>query len=82
MGVGGCVARERKCDKFSDQTNRTSSSSSSIEPGSSMWFDGSVEPRSSIDRTKIEPNPYQNELFSLFSNNEQQKIFFFQKRTS
>ena len=50
--------------KCSERTNRTRTSSSSIEPGSSMRFDGSIELESSIHRTKIEPNPYLNEPFS------------------
>ena len=52
---------------ISDQTNRTSSSSSSVELGSSMRFDGSVEPRSSINRTRTEPNLYINTIFYLWS---------------
>ena len=47
----------------SDRSNRSSSSSSSVELESSMRFDGSIEPLSSIDRTQIEPNPYINESF-------------------
>ena len=55
----------------SERPNRTGSSSSSIEPGSSMRFDGSIELESSIHRTKIEPNPYLNEPFS--TNKQQTK---------
>ena len=45
------------------RSSRSSPSSSSVELESSMRFDGSIEPLSSIDRTQIEPNPYINESF-------------------
>ena len=76
---GGQQQRPRWPHQFvsviiSERTNRTRTGSSSIEPGSSMKFDGSIELESSIHRTKIEPDPYLNEPFSTNIQQTKRKI--------